>query len=64
MSKKANPFVSCIQIMNISCFILGRPSLADLVAANRLYRQTAASAGDETMADVLDELLAGRGSGA
>lgn len=37
-------------------FAGGREGVADLVAANRLYRQTAASAGDETMAEVLDEL--------
>lgn len=37
-------------------FAGGREGMADLVAANRLYRQTAASAGDETMAEVLDEL--------
>ena len=34
----------------------GRERLQDLVAANRLYRRTAAAAGDAAVADVLDEL--------
>jgi hypothetical protein len=34
----------------------GRARVEDLVAANRLYRRTAAVAGDQGVADVLDEL--------
>ena len=34
----------------------GRERVEDLVAANRLYRRTAAAAGDQGVADVLDEL--------
>jgi hypothetical protein len=34
----------------------GRERLEDLVAANRLYRRTAAATGDAAVADVLDEL--------
>jgi len=34
----------------------GRARIEDLVAANRLYRRTAALAGDQGVADVLDEL--------
>jgi hypothetical protein len=34
----------------------GRARVEDLVAANRLYRRTASIAGDEAVADVLDEL--------
>jgi hypothetical protein len=34
----------------------GRARVEDLVAANRLYRRTADVAGDQAVADVLDEL--------
>lgn len=37
-------------------FAGGQDGVADLVAANRLYRQSAAQAGDGTMAEVLEEL--------
>jgi hypothetical protein len=34
----------------------GRERVEELVAANRLYRRTATAAGDQAVADVLDEL--------
>jgi hypothetical protein len=37
-------------------FAGGRDGVADLVAANRLYRQSAAQTGDGAMAEILDEL--------
>jgi hypothetical protein len=37
-------------------FAGGRDGVAELVAANRLYRHSAASAGEGTLAEVLDEL--------
>jgi hypothetical protein len=46
-------FVSGTDAGNIAS---GRARMEDLVAANRLYRRTAVIAGDQGVADVLDEL--------